>query len=217
MKKFTLFTIILAILTSVFFTSCAQEITNPPKTTTVTSTYESIIEELEQKIIDIQQNHYMSESESKKQIAELRSKIEELRSEAKSTTTQQTTVATTLPEGIFIYSLNDGKAIIDGYTGKGENLVIPSQIDGFDVYGISSKAFEGYSFKTVIISDGVETIDWFAFYNCKQLTSITIPSSVRKIGYAVFDGCSKNFTIYCQSGSFAQSYAKSYGIAHTTI
>ena len=217
MKKSTLFTIILATIASILFTSCAQEITNPPNITTATSTYESIIEELEQKIIDIQQNHYISESESKKQIAELKSKIDELRSESKSTTAQQTTVATTLPEGIFIYSLSDGKAIIDGYTGKEDHLVVPSQVDGFDVYGISSKAFEGYSFKSVIISDGVESIDWFAFYNCKQLTSITIPSSVRKIGYAVFDGCPKNFTIYCQSGSFAQSYAKSYGITNIVV
>jgi len=217
MKKFTLFTIILTLLASVLFTSCAQEITNEPDATTATTAYDSIIKELEQKIIDIQQNHYISESESKKQIEELQNKIDELREKAQATTAQTTTSATTLPEGIFIYSLSDGKAIIDGYTGKEDHLVVPSQIDGFDVYGISSKAFEGYSFKSVIISDGVETIDWFAFYNCKQLTSITIPSSVRKIGYAVFDGCPKNFTLYCQSGSFAQSYAKSYGITNIVV
>lgn len=96
-------------------------------------------------------------------------------------------------------------------------MVIPSQIDGFDVYSITSNAFEKYSFKSVIISEGVEVIDWFAFYNCKNLTSITIPSSVRRIGYSAFDGCGKNFTIYCHADSFAQSYAKSYGIPYATI
>ncbi len=213
MKKFLSFTIALTVLISVLFASCAKDTQTPPIATTA-PTYDTVIRELEQKILELQQNQYISETESQKQIEELQNKINDLRAEAASTTAGTTTAATTLPEGIFIYSISEGKAIIDGFTGKGDNLVIPSQIDGFEVYGISSNAFEGYSFKSVIISDGVENIDWFAFYNCKNLTSITIPASVRKIGYAAFDGCAKSFTVYCQSGSFAKSYAESYGLAH---
>lgn len=217
MKKFLPLTITFAILMSVFFTACANDTPAPPVSTTAPPAYDTLIQELEQKILELQQNQYISESESQKQIEELQNKINELREQAQSTTSQATTASTTMPEGIFIYSISDGKAVIDGYTGKGDNLVIPSQIDGFDVYGISSNAFEGYSFKSVIISDGVEKIDWFAFYNCKNLSSVTIPPSVKKIGYSAFDGCAKSFTIYCQSGSFAQSYAKSYGITNVVV
>ncbi len=57
------------------------------------------------------------------------------------------------------------------------------------------------------IPDGVTSIGKWAFYNCTNLTSITIPSSVTDIGNYAFGGC-KNLTIYGQSGSAAEKYAK---------
>ncbi|MBQ8763504.1 MAG: leucine-rich repeat domain-containing protein [Clostridia bacterium] len=44
--------------------------------------------------------------------------------------------------------------------------------------------------KTVLIGDGVTSIDDYAFYSCKNLTSLTIGNSVKSIGDCAFAFCS---------------------------
>ena len=59
----------------------------------------------------------------------------------------------------------------------------------------------------VILPDSVTEIEDYAFYECKNLTNIIIPDSVKSIGNMTFWGC-KNLTIYGESGSYAEKYAK---------
>ena len=213
-KKILFLTLAMLLLVAILLNACQSTPSPSPAPQTTTSPYEALIKELEAKIIELQNDQTLSEEESRKQIAVLESKLEALRAESTKTTTTTTTAK---PRSIFIYSLTDGKAVITGYTGTDEHLVIPSEIDGLRVYSIASRAFENYSFKSVIISEGVEEIDWFAFCGCKNLESVTIPKSVRKIGHSAFEGASSRFTIYCQDSSFAKSYAQSYGISYAII
>lgn len=215
-KKALIIALTFALIFCSIFSACSKKASSAGTPSETTSSYELLIKELEKKILELQQNHYISDAESQKQIDELQKEIDQLREQSK-VTSSTTTSSTTLPSSIFIYYIEDGRAIITGFTGTDEHMVIPSHIDGFEVYAVAANAFEKYSLKSVIVSEGVEEIDWFAFYNCKELTSITLPSSIRRIGYSAFDGCSKNFTIYCHADSFAQSYAKSYGIPYATI
>ena len=210
-------TLVLAIFICDTLPSCKHEKSEPTQTTAFSehSSYDIIIRELEEKILELQQNQYISEAESEKQIKELKKKIEELKAKASEATAATST--TPLPDSIFVYTVTDEKAVINGFTGKDSHIVIPSRIDGFEVIGISENAFRGHTVKSVIISSGVQFIDWFAFYNCSSLSSITIPSTVTKIGHSAFEGASQAFTIYCGSGSFAQKYAQSYGIAYAVI
>ncbi len=143
----------------------------------------------------------------------LRAELESLK---KGSQAESTTAAAPLGER-FAYSIDNGKAIIGGYGGKDTYLAIPTHIDGYEVTGIGKNAFASSSLKCVIIGEGVQSIDWFAFRNSAFLSEITIPSSVTEIGYSAFEGCSSGLTIYCARDSYAYSYAKSYGISYVIV
>ncbi|MCR5617552.1 MAG: DUF4214 domain-containing protein, partial [Clostridiales bacterium] len=71
-------------------------------------------------------------------------------------------------------------------------------------------AFNGcYNLTSVTIPDGVTTIGAYAFSYCNNLKKVVIPESVNEIGYAAFDSCP--VTIYCATGSYAQTYAETKG------
>ena len=90
--------------------------------------------------------------------------------------------------GDYEYSvLNDGTAAISGYTGNAKELAIPSEIDGYKVTCIDSKAFEDcYFIKSVTIPEGVTAINSKAFSGCDGLKSIALPDSLTSIGYGAF-------------------------------
>jgi len=67
----------------------------------------------------------------------------------------------------------------------------------------------------VEIPDSITTIEDEAFYYCKSLTDITIPRSVTSISSTAFFGCD-NLTIYGETGSYAETYAKSNNIQFST-
>ena len=95
----------------------------------------------------------------------------------------------TLANGLH-YRINDGAAIIDGYTGSEKSLEIPSEIDGYLVTQIGWSAFSGCtSLTSVTIPYGVVSIGWKAFFGCTSLTSITIPEDVTSIGESAFESC----------------------------
>ena len=117
----------------------------------------------------------------------------------------------------FQYTVEAQRAKITGYVGDEIDLVIPSSIDGYEVFAIGDSAFAGTKIRSVIVSDGVESIGWFAFDGCAQLSAVTLPSSINSIGYSAFGGDTSNLTIYCHNGSFALKFAQSFGISYAVI
>lgn len=76
--------------------------------------------------------------------------------------------AAELTEGHYTYTVEDGKATItDCYDSISGDVVIPSTLGGYPV----------------------TTIGFFAFFGCRELTSITIPSSVTTIAVDGFSSC----------------------------
>ncbi len=78
----------------------------------------------------------------------------------------------------YVYRDSNNKLTIDEYLGYASNLTIPSSIQGYPVVAI----------------------DGFAFQDCGTLTSVTIPSSVKTIGYYAFDNCSSLSTVILPAG-----------------
>ena len=130
---------------------------------------------------------------------------------------------------------------------KSLTLEVPSKIDGKDVveieslnvYNVSSydnkhikiiipgsvKVIKGYAMSfnddinEVVIEEGVEKIEPYAFFGCEELKSVTVPKSVKTmddcgIGLEYEDEDSYDetaidgFVLYGAKGSTAESYAK---------
>jgi hypothetical protein len=70
-----------------------------------------------------------------------------------------------------------------------KSITIPNSVK--DIHGFSESGL-----KTVIIGDGVNTINSFTFYNCPELESVTIGSGVKNINSSAFANCPELTNIY---------------------
>ncbi len=67
---------------------------------------------------------------------------------------------------------------------------IPATIEGITVKKIGATAFSGNKTVTsVIISEGVTTIDQWAFYSCTALKNVTLPATLVTVIDGAFDNC----------------------------
>lgn len=87
------------------------------------------------------------------------------------------------------------------------SINIPSSVTHIGAYIFSYCS----SLKSIDIPNGVTHIYYRAFIDCTALKSIAIPNSVTSIDESAFNGCT-NLIIYCEQGSYAETFAKSKNI-----
>lgn len=80
--------------------------------------------------------------------------------------------------------LESGELMIKKYTGTSKKeIVIPSCIDGINIKIIGENAFANHKeIEKVIISEGISEIHNGAFFECKSLSEIILPSTLKLLG-----------------------------------
>lgn len=154
--------------------------------------YQERVKQLENDLATLKSEEYVSRTAYQKRIAELEGLLAGSQRE-------------------YTYETNEGKVTVTQYNGVAKNVSVPSVIDGKPVVAIGREAFRNTGVESVILPDSVERIGWFAFWGCRHLGKITISSGVKNIDYGAFEGC-PSLIIVCEKESFAEQYAKSYGI-----
>lgn len=94
-------------------------------------------------------------------------------------------IGTSPSEGLAFTAIDGGYEV----SGIGEctdtDIVIPKEYNGLPVIGIGSSAFRGCSSLTsVVIGNGVTSIDSYAFSYCSRLTDIYVPWSEGEVAGA---------------------------------
>ena len=143
-----------------------------------------------------------------------------------------------IPSPASYFTVNSTGETITGLTDTGKTqteLVIPYEINGKKITRIGIDAFSGCTSLTSInIPNSVTSIGIDAFRGCTSLTSINIPNSITSIAPGVLSSCSAltkvnipnsvtsigndafrgctNLKIYCEQGSYADTYAKDNNI-----
>jgi len=93
-------------------------------------------------------------------------------------------------ESCFTCTTNNGTITITGYPCSEGAVRIPSTISGLPVTAIADNAFLYNSRLTsVTIPDSVKTIGYYAFALCTSLTNVTIGNGVTNIGVYAFEEC----------------------------
>ena len=81
----------------------------------------------------------------------------------------------------------------DAFNGERTSLgVLPNLVEVVLPDGLTSigeRAFAYAGLKSVDIPSSVQTIEWDAFYECNQLSKVTMEDGVQTIGQGVFHGC----------------------------
>jgi hypothetical protein len=98
--------------------------------------------------------------------------------------------ASALQDGDYLYTVDGDQATITKYIGTGGDITIPLTLGGYPTVAIGSTAFyNNDNVTSVIISNGVTLISFYAFGYCSALTSVTLPDSLTEIASQVFEGC----------------------------
>ncbi len=86
----------------------------------------------------------------------------------------------------FTYDEEDGKIVLTSYKGTATDIVIPSQIDGKDVYAIGKACFANGDIVSVVCPDTLVEIREDAFGNCWDMVKIELNDGLKSIGDFAF-------------------------------
>lgn len=86
----------------------------------------------------------------------------------------------------FTYDEEDGKIVLTSYKGTATDIVIPSQIDGKDVYAIGEHCFANDKIVSVVCPETLVEIRKEAFINCGELKNVELNDGLVNIKESAF-------------------------------
>lgn len=92
----------------------------------------------------------------------------------------------------FVYELDEDKdeatIVKVGVSGSRTDVILPKTICGYPIVAIGKNACDGSLITSITFPEGcqITSIGDYAFHKCRNLTKITIPSSVTSLGKGVF-------------------------------
>lgn len=94
-------------------------------------------------------------------------------------------------EGIYTYDVTSGEAVISKCdTSASGEIVIPDTLGGYPVVSIGFYAFKDCNeITSVTIPESVRVINEGGFRDCKGLTTVTLSESLKTIRASAFSGC----------------------------
>ena len=94
-------------------------------------------------------------------------------------------------DGFVSSYIDDKYAVLDGVLisaeDKANSLVIPAEIGGIRIRKIASGFYPGKYAKTIMISEGIESIGDHAFVSARELEKVILPESLKEIEGYCFD------------------------------
>lgn len=119
--------------------------------------------------------------------------------------------------------IGDGCVKLTSYFGDETNLTIPGSIDGRAVTEIGAGTFYSSLLESVTVPSSVKIIGWWAFFDCANLKSVKLESGVQQIKYGAFINCISLGevdippTVYnIENDAFAVSLSSETNVSDTT-
>ena len=116
----------------------------------------------------------------------------------------------------FTFTVNNGTAIVTGWQGSGERLVLPDTLGGAPVVEIAAGAFTNAACREVILPDTLRRIEPGAFTGC-AVETLTLFDNLQTVSDYAFAGCTALRTLHINaatapvySGSYYATFADKY-------
>lgn len=86
----------------------------------------------------------------------------------------------------FAYEVIEGNVLIENWFSPYSEIIIPNEIDGKPVIGISAWGFADSKMHSIKIPDSVVDLYGRAFNNCTKLSTIKVSKNLERIGFDCF-------------------------------
>ena len=91
--------------------------------------------------------------------------------------------------GDWLYTVKNGVAVVTGYAGSDTEVAVPSSLGGHTVTEIGTAAFYRSKIEKISIPSTVRKIGWWAFYGSSGLSEVKLVRGLGTISFGAFLNC----------------------------